>query len=111
MVEEMKYSCSSMHDLTWIFSFKGTMPHEKFMLFTNSCDKAESACNCIHLDMPLQSQGKVVWFHSGMSMDFRIDAMDKLHRGDIWCVCCTDAAGMLSHGPWTDGYLSSQYMH
>jgi hypothetical protein len=61
--------------------------------------------------MPLQSREKVVWFHSGMSMDFHVDAMDKLRRGDIWGVCCTDAAGMVSRGPWTDGYLSSQYMH
>ncbi|KAG2145407.1 P-loop containing nucleoside triphosphate hydrolase protein [Suillus bovinus] len=83
MVEEMKYSRSSMHDLTWIFSFNGTTPHEKFMLFTNSRDKAESACHCIHLDMPPQSRDKVVWFHSSMSMDFRVDVMDKLCRGDI----------------------------
>ncbi|KAG2741977.1 P-loop containing nucleoside triphosphate hydrolase protein [Suillus brevipes Sb2] len=94
MVEEMKYSRSSMHDLTRIFSFNGTTPHEKFMLFTNSRDKAEIACSCIHLHMPPQLRDKVVWFHSGMSMDFRVDAMDKLRRGDIWGVCCTDTAGM-----------------
>ncbi|KAG1895714.1 uncharacterized protein F5891DRAFT_959690 [Suillus fuscotomentosus] len=111
MVEEMKYSCSSMHDLTWIFSFNGTMPHEKLMLFTNSRDKAESACNCIHLDMPLRSQDKVIWFHSGMSMDFCVDIMDKLGRWDIWGICYMDAAGMVSRGLWTDEHLSSRYMH
>ncbi|KAG1845809.1 hypothetical protein F4604DRAFT_1688582 [Suillus subluteus] len=37
---------------------------------------------------------KVIWFHSGMTMDFRVNAMEKLRKGELWGICCTDAAGM-----------------
>ncbi|KAM6498790.1 P-loop containing nucleoside triphosphate hydrolase protein, partial [Amanita muscaria] len=36
----------------------------------------------------------IVWFHSGMSPEFRRDAIEKLKDGHIWGIICTDAAGM-----------------
>ena len=37
----------------------------------------------------------VVWFHSGMSMQYKEETMEKLQKGEIWGIVCTDAAGMV----------------
>ncbi|KAG1837238.1 P-loop containing nucleoside triphosphate hydrolase protein [Suillus subluteus] len=44
--------------------------------------------------LPGHLREKVIWFHSGMTMDFRVNAMEKLRKGELWGICCTDAAGM-----------------
>lgn len=36
-----------------------------------------------------------MWFHSGMSEEFKAETIDKFIKGDIWGLCCTDAAGMV----------------
>jgi len=54
------------------------------------------ACNRLRLDLPGHLWEKVIWFHSGMTMEFRVDAMEKLKKGELWGICCTDAAGMVS---------------
>ncbi|KAF8226598.1 hypothetical protein L208DRAFT_1128875, partial [Tricholoma matsutake] len=37
---------------------------------------------------------KVVWFHSGMNSQFHEETISDLHKGKIWGLLCTDAAGM-----------------
>lgn len=95
IVEEMKFPRKTMHDLTRILDLRAEEVPEKFMLFTNSRSSAESACNRLWADMPVHLHKKIIWFHSGMTIEFRIDAMEKLRKGEIWGICCTDAAGMV----------------
>jgi hypothetical protein len=39
---------------------------------------------------------KVMWFHSGMSLEFHEEViLHKLQTGEIWGIMCTDAAGMV----------------
>ncbi|KAG2115645.1 P-loop containing nucleoside triphosphate hydrolase protein [Suillus cothurnatus] len=94
MVQEMKYPCNMCHDLTRILSLKEGTPPEKFMIFVNSRDQAEGVCNSLCKDLPSHLRHKIVWFHSGMSMQFQLDMMEKLTNSEIWGICCTDAAGM-----------------
>ncbi|KIJ11128.1 hypothetical protein PAXINDRAFT_15948 [Paxillus involutus ATCC 200175] len=94
IVEEMKFPCNSMHDLTRVMDLRGGLRPEKFMLFTNSRGSAESACNHLCTDLPPHLQDKIIWFHSRMTMEFWIEAIGKLRQGEIWGICCTDAAGM-----------------
>ncbi|KAG2341405.1 P-loop containing nucleoside triphosphate hydrolase protein [Suillus weaverae] len=76
-----------------IHLMEGTPP-KKFMLFVNSQDQAEGVRNSLCRDLPVHLQHNILWFHSGMSMQFQLDAMEKLTKGEIWGICCTDAAGM-----------------
>ncbi|KAF8835722.1 hypothetical protein BDN67DRAFT_912477, partial [Paxillus ammoniavirescens] len=94
IVEEMKFPRNSMHDLTRVMDLRGGLPPEKFMLFTNSRGSAESACNRLHTDLSPHLRDKIIWFHFGMTMEFHIEAIEKLRWGEIWGICCTDAAGM-----------------
>jgi superfamily II DNA/RNA helicase len=45
--------------------------------------------------LPPDLQDKIIWFHSGMSAEFREEAIKKLKNGDMWGFWCTDAAGMV----------------
>jgi superfamily II DNA helicase RecQ len=103
MVQEMKYPRNTCHDLTRILSLKEGTPPEKFMIFVNSRDQAEGVCNSLCKDLPSRLRHKIVWFHSGMSMQFRLDTMEKLTNGEIWGICCTDAAGMVSTYSYIEG--------
>ncbi|KIJ10206.1 hypothetical protein PAXINDRAFT_16777 [Paxillus involutus ATCC 200175] len=44
--------------------------------------------------LPPELRDKIVWFHSGMTQEFRSEMIEKLRCGEIWGICCTDAAGM-----------------
>lgn len=97
MVQEMKYPRNTYYDLARILSLKEGTPPEKFMLFVNSRDQAEGVRNSLCKDLPAHLRHNILWFHSGMSMQFRLDTMEKLTKGEIWGICCTDAAGMVSN--------------
>lgn len=47
-------------------------------------------------ELSLEHQDKIIWFHSGMSKEFKEVAMEKLRKGEIWGIVCTNAAGMVS---------------
>ncbi|KAG2134983.1 P-loop containing nucleoside triphosphate hydrolase protein, partial [Suillus cothurnatus] len=76
MVQEMKYPRNTCHDLTRILSLEEGTPPEKFMIFVNSRDQAEGVCNSLCKDLPSRLRHKI------------------LTNGEIWGICCTDAAGM-----------------
>ncbi|KIK77048.1 hypothetical protein PAXRUDRAFT_779201 [Paxillus rubicundulus Ve08.2h10] len=78
IVEEMKFPRNSMYDLTHVMDLWGGSQPEKFMLFTNSCGSAESACKHLHTDLSPHFQDKIIWFHSVMTMQFCIEAIEKL---------------------------------
>ncbi|KAG2124813.1 P-loop containing nucleoside triphosphate hydrolase protein [Suillus clintonianus] len=96
IVEEMKFPRNTMHDLTRVLEMRlgDVNPPPKFMIFTNSRISVEMTCNRLWSDVPGHQQGKIVWFHSGMLMEFRVDVMNQLQAGELWGICCTDAAGM-----------------
>ncbi|KAG1754914.1 P-loop containing nucleoside triphosphate hydrolase protein [Suillus paluster] len=98
IVEEMKFPRNTMHDLTRVLDMRlgDINPPQKFMIFTNSWTSAEMTCNRLCSDLPGHLRGKIFWFHSRMTMKFRINAMAKLQEGGLWGICCTDAVGMVS---------------
>ncbi|KAG2335653.1 P-loop containing nucleoside triphosphate hydrolase protein, partial [Suillus weaverae] len=78
IVEEMKFPRNTMHDLTRVLDMRpgDVNPPPKFMIFTNSRISAEMTCNRLRSDVPGHRQGKI------------------LQAGELWGICCTDAAGM-----------------
>lgn len=96
-VTEMQYSMESMRDLDRILKINcdDTEKCIKFMLFTNQQKEAERVAEKFRADLPKELKDKIVWFHSGMSQQFKDDAMEKLRKGEIWGIVCTDAAGMV----------------
>ncbi|KAG1894466.1 P-loop containing nucleoside triphosphate hydrolase protein [Suillus fuscotomentosus] len=73
MVQEMKYPQNTYYDLGRILPLKEGTPPEKFMLFINAQDQAEAVCNSLCKDLPAHLRHNI---------------------GEIWGICCTDAAGM-----------------
>ncbi|KAG1793787.1 hypothetical protein EV424DRAFT_1335759, partial [Suillus variegatus] len=80
IVKKMKFLCNIMHDLIQVLDMRlrDVNPPPKFMIFTNSCTLVEMTCNRLCLDMPGHLQGKIIWFHSRMSMEFHVDTMKKV---------------------------------
>lgn len=93
----MQYSIKSMLDLERVLKLDGVNPPPKFMLFVNQRKESEEIVGFQWDDLPPGFRDKVVWFHSGMSSQFRDDAIRRLRDGELWGIICTDAAGMVSN--------------
>ncbi|EGO04563.1 hypothetical protein SERLA73DRAFT_43684, partial [Serpula lacrymans var. lacrymans S7.3] len=96
MVEEIQYPAKTLYDLEWVLAIDGEKPSQKFMVFSDSRKETERIVTYLQSRYPAHQQNKIVWFHSGMSAQFRQKTMDRLQKGEIWGICCTDTAGMAS---------------
>lgn len=98
MVEEMKYPASSTQDLERILRLRvcGASRPPKFMIFANKRKETETVVETLWQDLSEDLRRMIVWFHSGMSSEFRENAIQQLRNGEIWGLLCTDAAGMVS---------------
>ncbi|KAG2754120.1 P-loop containing nucleoside triphosphate hydrolase protein, partial [Suillus brevipes Sb2] len=94
MVIEMLDPLNSMHDLKRVLKFDGDSPPPKFMVFCNERKETERLCEFARSEAPSSMANKLVWFHSGMSANFRAEMIENLRQGEIWGIFCTDAAGM-----------------
>jgi superfamily II DNA helicase RecQ len=95
-VEDMRFSAKSMLDLDRVFKIDPSIPPPKFMIFTNKRKECERVVKKYQDELPPEHWNKIIWFHSGMSKEFKEAAMEKLRKGEIWGIVCTDAAGMVS---------------
>jgi superfamily II DNA/RNA helicase len=86
----------SCHDIARVLSFSGGPPPPPFMVFCNDCKETERVCLFARSLAPAGSVDKLLWFHSGMSAQFRTATIEKLRTNQIWGIFCTDAAGMVS---------------
>ncbi|PPR03854.1 hypothetical protein CVT26_000852 [Gymnopilus dilepis] len=94
VVEQMDFSASSKKDLARILNLKNGTPPPKFLVFTNKRLETEEAVREEWKCLPDELRDKIVWFHSGMSAEFRAEAIERLKKGELWGLFCTDAAGM-----------------
>lgn len=95
VVIEMQYSTKSMHDIKHVLRLEKGFRPPKFMIFCNSRRETQRVAMFLRGQLSSDFQEKIVWFHSGMTSEFRASALDKLRKGEVWGVCCTDAAGMV----------------
>ncbi|KAG2136626.1 uncharacterized protein EDB93DRAFT_1049032, partial [Suillus bovinus] len=93
MVVPMLYPKNCFHDLDCVLNFDAGPP-KKFMVFVNSRRIAEHAVEHCWTQLLAHLRNKIVWFHSGMMMEFRTEIIAKLCKGEIWGIFCTDVAGM-----------------
>ncbi|KAF5381621.1 hypothetical protein D9615_005404 [Tricholomella constricta] len=96
MVEEMQSPANSWLDLDRILRLHANSGENppKFMVFVNKRREAEDGVEHEWKSLPQHLREKVVWFHSGMSAEFRAKMIQKIRVGEIWGILCTDAAGM-----------------
>ncbi|KIK77846.1 hypothetical protein PAXRUDRAFT_165593, partial [Paxillus rubicundulus Ve08.2h10] len=94
VVTRIENSLKSMQDLDHILNFESGQPPTPFMVFVNGRDEAERLAKYVRRKVLQHSQDKFVWFHSGMSTVFCLAMIEKLRKGELWGVFCTDAAGM-----------------
>ncbi|KIK32775.1 hypothetical protein CY34DRAFT_27154 [Suillus luteus UH-Slu-Lm8-n1] len=66
----------------------------KFMIFCNSRQDSQRMAEYLHGQLRPELHHKIVWFHSRMTQEFRMDMTEKLCGGELWGMCCTDTAGM-----------------
>ena len=97
-VWRLQHTASSFRDLSFLLPADKDFDEEpppKFMVFFDSKTDCQKAVDFLQGRLPKKDIDKVVWFHSGMSDDFRFDALQDLKDGKILGMCCTDAAGMV----------------
>ena len=71
------------------------LPLPQFLIYFNSCTETINGARflCQHLGLTLRH--KIVWFHSGMSDEFRREVISEYEQGLIWGICCMDTCGMV----------------
>lgn len=95
-VIEMLHSVNSFHDINRILHLLQAIHPPKFMIFCNSRQDLQRMAEYLHSQLHPELQHQIVWFHYGITQEFRTDMMEKLHGGELWGMCCMDAAGMVS---------------
>ncbi|KAG1832866.1 P-loop containing nucleoside triphosphate hydrolase protein [Suillus subalutaceus] len=105
VVIEMQYSTKSMHDINRVLRLEKEFPPPKFLIFCNSRRETQRVAMFLRGQLSSDFQERIVWFHSGMTAEFRASALDKLRKGEVWGICCTDAAGMV---PWRNVSLYTE---
>lgn len=96
IVQEIKHPISTFMDLRSFLNLGSGKKPPKFMIFMNKRREAELATEQLWKDIhEPRPRERVVWFHSGMSTQFREDRIQKLKDGHLWGLVCTDAAGMV----------------
>jgi superfamily II DNA/RNA helicase len=98
IVQALKHTVQSLHDLAFLIPLGLTAmspPPTKFMLFMNSKDMCIKAGRFLRARVPEDLQDRIVWVHSDMSQGFNERAMQKLRKGELFGVVCTDVAGMV----------------
>lgn len=108
IVVEMEHPANSFIDIERVLqTYKWKDNPERpppFMIFSNRRRETEIGTEKVQEGLPAWLQGKVVWFHSGMSTEFREDAIERFRTGEIWGGFYTDAAVCLRD--WTFRTLS-----
>jgi superfamily II DNA helicase RecQ len=97
-VRRMKHHAKSFFDLAFLIPFGLTVdspPPKTFMAFGNTRRTSEGMVKYLWSRMAPELQHKLVWLHAGMTEEFKEETIAKLKRGEIWGICCTDAAGMV----------------
>ena len=100
----MKHLIQSHHDLAFLVPlgpmtddlewFKQNIP--QFLVYCNSRPDSEKTALYLRNRLPVQARHRIVWYHSGMSDQFRNDIIEAYGAGEILGLCCTDACGMVS---------------
>lgn len=99
MVTEMKFTPKSMEDINRILNIRAKDPDNpgpKFMLFTKKQKETQRVAHMLRNDLAPELRNKIVWFHSGMTIEFKEEQMERLRKGELWGIVCTNAAGMVS---------------
>ena len=98
VVRELEYPASTYRDLAFLIpSGSGPEKHPpKFLVFFDSTKETQEAAEYLKSRLPEHLKGKVNWFHSTMTPQYREEQFEALKRGEVWGLCVTDAFGMVS---------------
>jgi superfamily II DNA helicase RecQ len=77
-----------------------------FLVFCGSQETTEEACLVLKYLAPIM-KGKIAWFHSDMTPEYRAEMLDKLEKHEIWGLFCTGAFGLVC---WSS-QVSAQHTH
>lgn len=73
-----------------------TPPPEPFLVFFDSTEVTEQALHALRANLSQELHEKVVYFHAGMTLDYREAKYKALKDGEIWGMYVTTAFGMVS---------------
>ncbi|EPQ58923.1 P-loop containing nucleoside triphosphate hydrolase protein, partial [Gloeophyllum trabeum ATCC 11539] len=96
-VHRMLWPANSFRDLDFIIKsgFKeGDPPPPKFLIFFDARKETEAAVKHLRSRLPESLRGKIKYFHSVMTSEYREDEYNALRDDEIWGLCVTDAFGM-----------------
>jgi superfamily II DNA helicase RecQ len=81
-----------MDDLEWV-----EQNILQFLVYCNSRSDAEKTALYLRNRLPMHDRHHIVWYHSGMSDQFRTRVIEAYEVGEILGLCCMDACGMVSN--------------
>ena len=71
------------------------LPLRQFLVYFNSRAETINGARFLRQHLGPTLCHNIVWFHSGMSDEFRREVISEYEQGLIWGICCTDACGMV----------------
>ena len=100
----MKHPIQTHHDLTFLVPLNPMMDDVEwvkqnicqFLMYCNSQLEAEKTVLFLWSWLPVHAHDHIVWYHSGMSEEFKKETIITYKAGEILGLCCTDACGMVS---------------
>jgi superfamily II DNA helicase RecQ len=98
-VRALVYPANSYKDLNFLIPWNWNEDMDapsKFLVFFDNIKEVEEATRHMRSRLQRKFHGRVDWFHSTMSQEFREEAVKKLRTGMLWGLFCTDAFGMVS---------------
>ena len=100
----MKHLIQTCHDLAFLIPLNAKMDDlewvqcniPQFLVYCNSQLDVEKTALFLRSHLPVDSRSRIVWYHSGMSEEFKQRTIMTYESGDVLGLCCTDACGMVS---------------
>ncbi len=103
-VHSMKHPIQTRHDLAFLVPLNPMMDDvewvkwniHQFLMYCNSQLEAEKTALFLQSQLPVHARDRIVWYHLGMSEEFKKETIITYEAGEILGLCCMDACGMVS---------------
>ena len=99
----MKYPLQTHHDLAFLIPLNPIMDNiewvkkniPQFLMYCNSWLDMEKVALFLWSQLPAHDCSQILWYHSGMSEEFKKNMIMVYEKGEVLGLCCTDACGMV----------------
>lgn len=98
IVRKMEHPIGSYKDLDFLLPTSERhkdFPHGPTLVFANSQSECEAIAHHLRDQLDGEQRKKVIWFHAGMTEAWRLRQIERMKKGELDIIVCTEAAGLV----------------